>query len=67
MTITRDHHGLLAHLPGEDPARLYPETRTSFFVEDMDAQAKFTRDARRRITGVVVTQGGRQFRGRRID
>jgi hypothetical protein len=44
---------------GGDAVRLWPETRTDFFVKEADAQITFTRDAGGAVTGLVLHQFGR--------
>jgi len=44
---------------GGDAVRLWPETKTDFFVKEADIQVSFTRDATGAVTGLVVHQFGR--------
>ena len=44
---------------GGEAVRLWPETRTDFFVKEADVQVSFTRDATGTVTGLVVHQFGR--------
>jgi len=44
---------------GGGAVRLWPETRTDFFVKEADVQVSFTRDATGTVTGLVVHQFGR--------
>ena len=44
---------------GGDAVRLWPETKTDFFVKEADVQVSFTRDASGTVTGLVVHQFGR--------
>ena len=44
---------------GGDAVRLWPETKTDFFVKEADVQVTFTRDATGTVTGLVVHQFGR--------
>jgi hypothetical protein len=44
---------------GGDAVRLWPETKTDFFVKEADVQVSFTRDASGAVTGLVVHQFGR--------
>jgi uncharacterized damage-inducible protein DinB len=44
---------------GGEAVRLWPETRTDFFVQEADVQVSFTRDAAGAVTGLVVHQFGR--------
>jgi uncharacterized protein DUF3471 len=44
---------------GGNAVRLWPETKTDFFVKEADVQVSFTRDAAGTVTGLVVHQFGR--------
>lgn len=44
---------------GGAAVRLWPETKTDFFVKEADIQVSFTRDAAGTVTGLVVHQFGR--------
>lgn len=50
---------------GGDPVRLWPETRSDFFVKEIDAQLTFTRDASGAVTGLILHQYGRDRPARR--
>jgi hypothetical protein len=45
--------------PGGSTVRLWPESAVGFFVNEVDAQVTFTRDARGVVTGLVFRQLGR--------
>jgi D-alanyl-D-alanine-carboxypeptidase/D-alanyl-D-alanine-endopeptidase len=62
VTITHEPEGLVVHVPGEDPNRLYAETRTRFFFKDMEAHVVFRRNG----AGAVVHQDGGRVRARKI-
>jgi hypothetical protein len=44
---------------GGGALHLWPESRTDFFVNEVDAQVSFTRDAGGAVTGLVLQQYGR--------
>ena len=44
---------------GGEVVRLWPETRSDFFVKEADAQITFTRDGGGAVTGLVLHQFGR--------
>lgn len=44
---------------GGNAVRLWPETKTDFFVKEADVQVTFTRDGAGTVTGLVVHQFGR--------
>ena len=51
---------------GGDAVRLWPETRTDFFVKEADAQITFTRDAGGAVTGLVLHQFGRDRPAKKV-
>ena len=51
---------------GGATVRLWPESRTDFFVKEVDAQIKFTRDANGAVEGLVLHQYGRDRPARRL-
>lgn len=54
VTITPDAGGLVVDVRGDDPNRLYAETKTRFFFKDMEAHVVFKRNG----TGAVLHQDG---------
>ena len=51
---------------GGPAVRLWPESRSDFFVKEVDAQVTFTRDRDGIITGLVVHQYGRDRPARKV-
>ena len=51
---------------GGTPARLWPESRTEFFLKETDAQITFIRNASGAVTGAVVHQFGRERSAKKI-
>jgi CubicO group peptidase (beta-lactamase class C family) len=66
VTITRSPQGLIAEIPGQGPARLYPESETEFFLKLVDAQVSFQVDSAGRVTGAVLHQDGQTIPGEKI-
>lgn len=60
IDVTMRDGGLYAKSSnGGDAVRLWPETKTDFFVKEADVQVSFTRDGAGTVTGLVVHQFGR--------
>ena len=53
--------------PGGSTARLYAESKTVFFVTQVDAQVTFTRDANGAVTGLSLHQSGRDRLARKVQ
>jgi uncharacterized damage-inducible protein DinB len=51
---------------GQPEARLWPESATSFFFKEIDAQISFTRNANGVVTGLVLHQGGEDRVGPKV-
>lgn len=56
LEVTMREGALLMHATGGATLRLWPETRTEFFLQERDATITFTRDASGSVTGLVVHQ-----------
>jgi hypothetical protein len=52
---------------GGAPLRLWPETKSDFFLKEVDAQLTFTRDATGAVTGAVIHQFGRDRPAKKIQ
>jgi hypothetical protein len=51
---------------GGDAVRLWPESKTDFFIKEADAQVSFGRDATGTVTGLVLHQFGRDRPAKKI-
>ena len=52
---------------GGVPLRLWPETKSDFFLKEVDAQVTFTRDAMGAAAGLIVHQFGRDRPAKKIS
>ena len=60
LVVTTNEGALfIRSTPGGATVRLWPESSTSFFVKERDAQVTFTRDPSGTVTGLVLHQFGR--------
>jgi hypothetical protein len=66
LVISVEGDKLIVTPTGQDPAELFPESETRFFVTVIDAQVEFQRDAAGQVTGLAFIQGGQAFPGRKI-
>jgi uncharacterized damage-inducible protein DinB len=67
LLVTRISDGALYLKPtGRPEVRLWPESATDFFVKEVDAQVTFTRDASRRVIGLVLHQNGEDRVARKV-
>jgi uncharacterized damage-inducible protein DinB len=51
---------------GGNPAHLWPESSDHFFVNEVDAQIMFTRDASGTVTGLILHQYGRERQAKKL-
>jgi serine-type D-Ala-D-Ala carboxypeptidase/endopeptidase len=67
LTIRRDGDRAFAQATGQPEAEIFAESDLEFFYKVVDAQLTFTRAQDGRVTGLVLHQGGRDIKARRID
>lgn len=58
LEITAKGNELYAQATSQPMLRLWPESETSFFLKEVDAQVEFVRDAQGNTTGLVLHQNG---------
>ena len=58
MTLTRDGRRLWSQVSGKEKIELYPERSDYFFSRDVDMQVSLERDARGKVTGLVIHRFG---------
>lgn len=66
LVVRMSDGGLYLKPTGRPEARLWPESPTDFFVKEVDAQVTFARDARGRVTGLVLHQSGEDRVARKV-
>ena len=67
LTIRRDGDRAFAQATGQPEAEIYAESDLEFFLKVVDAQLTFTVARDGRVSGLVLHQGGRDIKARRID
>lgn len=58
LVVTIHDGALYVHPTNQPTLRLWPESATTFFLRDVDAQLTFVGDAHDAVTGVVLHQNG---------
>jgi hypothetical protein len=58
LTVALKEGVLTVQATGQPAFRMWPETETDFFLEEVDAQLTFVRDGSGAVTAVVLHQGG---------
>jgi hypothetical protein len=67
MEVTRDGRRLWTQINGQRKMEVYAERQDEFFSRDVDAQVRFKRDARGQVNVLVLSQGGAEYAGPRLD
>jgi CubicO group peptidase (beta-lactamase class C family) len=67
MTVTREGDHLMAQPTGQPKLEIFPESETDFFLKIADIGLTFVKDEQGKVTHMVVHQGGRDTRGKRLD
>jgi D-alanyl-D-alanine carboxypeptidase len=52
---------------GQGAAEIFAESETKFFLKVVDGSVEFVKDASGKVTGMVLTQGGRSMPAKRIE
>jgi CubicO group peptidase (beta-lactamase class C family) len=65
LVVTKEGDRLFSQSPGQPGSEMLPESETTFFLRDIDAQFTFVREAGQ-IIRVVIRRGGRDFQARKI-
>ena len=66
LEVTVKGNELYAQATSQERVRLWPESETSFFLKEVDAQVDFVRDAQGSTTGLVLHQGGQNITAPRL-
>jgi len=67
LKITREGDRLMAGPEGQEPAQLFPESETKFFLKAVDGQISFVRDEAGAVTGLIFhNPGGKNIPGARV-
>lgn len=67
FSVTRDGGQLYVQLTDQPRAAVYPKTNTEFFYKIVDAQITFETDPQGHANTLILHQGGRDQRAKRID
>ena len=67
LTITSDKEQLYARLTGQNAFPIFPESELLFFLKVVDAQLRFAKDEKGKITSVTLLQNGQQIEAKRKE
>jgi hypothetical protein len=66
LEVTVRDGALWVHPTNQQVFRLWPESETSFFLKEVDAQLSFVRDAQGSVTAAVLHQNGQDSTAPRV-
>jgi CubicO group peptidase (beta-lactamase class C family) len=66
-TMTREGDHLLIQLTDQPNVEMFPESETAFFLKVVDATIRFVKDDKGRVSEMVLLQGGREVKAKRIE
>ena len=66
LTVSRDGDRLLAQPTGQSKAELHAQSDVQFFVKEVNAEITFVKDDDGKISHLMLKQGGRDTRAKRI-
>ncbi|TFG76867.1 MAG: serine hydrolase, partial [Chrysiogenales bacterium] len=66
IAITKEGNLLFGQATGQPRFSLHPEAETEFFLNEVDAQVSFVKDATGKVTHLILHQGGQNVKGDKI-
>ncbi len=66
ITITKEGNALFLQATGQHSVQLHPEAESEFFLNEVDAQVSFVKDAAGKVTHLVLHQKGQNIKGDKI-
>lgn len=58
IAVSKEADRLMAQATGQEKIEIFPESDTNFFYKVVDAQITFKKDAKGKVTGLVIRQRG---------
>ena len=66
-TIARERDRLLLQLTDQPQVEMFPESETIFFLKVVDAMVTFIKDDQGKVSGMVIHQGYRNTKAKRLE
>ena len=66
-TITREGDRLMIQVTDQPKVEMFPESETDFFLKVVDATLTFVKDDKGKVTHLVIHQGGRDIKAKRLE
>ena len=65
ITITYNEGQLISQATGQSKIKIYPKSKTRFFLKKVDAEIEFIRNEQDQVQSLILYQGGREMKGKR--
>ena len=66
VTVWREGSSYKAQATGQPMYEIFPESDRKFFLTVADVTLEFLRDEKQKVTGLILTMGGRQTPGKKV-
>lgn len=66
-TVSRDRDRILLEVTDQPRIEMFPESETVFFLKVVDATITFEKDEKGRVNALVIHQGGRDVKAKRLE
>jgi CubicO group peptidase (beta-lactamase class C family) len=66
-TFTREGDRFMTQITNQPRFQVFPESETTFFLKVVDATITFVKDDKGKVTHIVIHQGGRDTRAKRLE
>ena len=66
LTVTKEGNKLMSETRGQPRSEMFPESETTFFLKDGDAQFTFVKDEKGKVVQVNIRRSTREFKAKKI-
>ena len=66
LTISKEDHRLYVLPPGQAKTEIYPESETTFFATEQDAQITFIKNSAGEVVELILKQWGREMTAKKV-
>ena len=66
FTVGLEGDKLIVQLTGQPSLQIFPESEAEFFYKEVDAQITFEKDETGKVTGLILHQGGEDYKARKV-
>ena len=66
LTVSKEGNKLMSETRGQPRSEMFPESETTFFLKDVDAQFTFVKDDKGNVVQVNIRRSTREFKAKKI-